>query len=485
MTITAGPRTAGGTDQPPRIRSVTFIRFFLRFIEPGAVTVPGFPDRNEDAPWGRERAHLLVDTDPWGRPHLPGTSLAGALREMVRRADGPAAAGELFGHLLPVGSGGTEVDARASLLWVLGSTPVDADGTELRTMPGQIRASTAISRTRGAAEANTLRVEEMLPAGSRFEVFLRWHDAPEAGLQRFLAQLGAWHPVIGRGTSRGRGRCVIDGICHGTLRLEDPADLARWLAASGPALARGTAITPAQAGNAAARPQPLLQAAARIVGPLRVGTGEPPQAAGRHGQQVTPIFRDGDGYVLPGTGLKGLLRSRAEYILRSAGMRPAPCLDQRCGKCWTCEVFGHAGGQDPDAQAVGARSLVRVPDAAIRDAVLVRRQHVAIDRFTGGAHEGLLYTVEALEGGSFSVGVELLAGELARQRETEFRALMRLVLEDLNEGIAGIGGGATRGYGSVEVRLAEAEERGDLPDGQTARQEVARMVAGSAQVEAR
>ena len=35
----------------------------------------GHPDR---------RAHLLLDTDPEGRPQVPGTSLAGALREMIR-----------------------------------------------------------------------------------------------------------------------------------------------------------------------------------------------------------------------------------------------------------------------------------------------------------------------------------------------------------------------------------------------------------------
>lgn len=79
MTITTGPMTSAAADRPAATRSVTFIRFTIRFAEPGAVTVPGFPGRNEDAPWGRERAHLLADTDPRGRPHLTGTSLARAL----------------------------------------------------------------------------------------------------------------------------------------------------------------------------------------------------------------------------------------------------------------------------------------------------------------------------------------------------------------------------------------------------------------------
>ena len=148
--------------------------------------MPGFPDRDEGAPWGPGWAHLLVDTDPWGRPHLPGTSLAGALREMTHRADGETAEDLWFGHLLPPDSGRAEVDAKASQIWVLGSRPVGPDDAELDDVASQIRASTAISRTRGAAEANTLRVEELLPAGSRFKVFLRWDDAPAA------AWAGCW-----------------------------------------------------------------------------------------------------------------------------------------------------------------------------------------------------------------------------------------------------------------------------------------------------
>ncbi len=482
MTASATERVAVGAQQPSRTRSVTYVCFFLRFTEPGAVTVPGTPGRDPaghdpGGAWGRERAHLLLDTDPWRRPHLPGTSLAGALREMVREADGEDAADELFGRLLEAGSGGTEVDARASLIWVLGSRPADAAGAEAAEVPAGVRASTAISRQRAAAEANTLRVEELLPAGSRFEVFLRWDDPPADPLDRFLQLLAAWRPLIGRGVSRGRGRCETGHVRHGTLRLDDPADLHRWLTASGTALARAVATTEVVPAIPVRERRPLLRVTLRIVGPLRVGSGEPPEQAGAQGQQVAPMFRVGDRYVIPGAGLKGLLRSRAEYILRSVGVTPPPCPDQRCGRCWTCEVFGFGGGDDVSAPSVGARALIRVVDAVVSDAAAVRRQHVAIDRFTGGARDGLLYTVDALESGNFEVRVEPLAGALADDRVTQIRAVLRLVLEDLDDGIAGVGAGVARGYGSVTVGLGDAEARGDLPGGQAARQELTRMLA--------
>jgi CRISPR/Cas system CSM-associated protein Csm3 (group 7 of RAMP superfamily) len=217
-----------------------------------------------------------------------------------------------------------------------------------------------------------------------------------------------------------------------------------------------------------------------IAGPLRVGSGEPPEPAGDQGQQVTPMLRVGEQFVLPGSGLKGLLRSRAEYILRSVSATPTPCLNQRCGSCWTCQVFGHGGGQDPDTRAVGARALVRIPDVTVADPVPARRQHVAIDRFTAGAHPGLLYTVDALESGTFDLIIEPLDSRLADQKIAEIRAILRLVLEDLDDGIAGVGAGVARGYGTVRVNLADAVECGDLPDGPSARATLRQLVGTSA-----
>lgn len=479
MTITTGTMASAAADGSAAPRSVTFIRFAIRFAEPGAVTVPGFPGRNENAPWGRERAHLLADTDPWGRPHLPGTSLAGALREMTRRADGEDAADALFGRLLPAGTGGSEVDAQASRIWVLGTRPAGDDGSEPTTVPTRIRASTAISRTRAAAAPNTLRVEEVLPAGTRFEAFLRWDDAPASGLDRLLSQLATWRPLIGHGTSRGRGRCVIEDIRHGTLNLGEAAGLRQWLTLSGPELARAVATTPVASPGPSGEPEPVLRVSVQITGPLRTGSGEPAPATGRQGQQIAPMFRDGERYVLPGTGLKGVLRSRAEFILRSVGLTPPPCLDQRCGKCWTCEVFGYGGGQDVAAGSVGARALIRVADATITGAVRATRQHVAIDRFTGGARDGLLFTDEVLEEGTFVITVEP-AEILTPEKTAEVRAVLRLVLEDLNDGIAGIGAGVARGYGSVAPDLHDAAEPSGLPGGPAARDELARMLASGA-----
>jgi CRISPR/Cas system CSM-associated protein Csm3 (group 7 of RAMP superfamily) len=279
--------------------------------------------------------------------------------------------------------------------------------------------------------------------------------------------LMVWRPLVAGGGSRGRGRCAVEAVRHGTLHLDQPRDLLRWLTASGPDLARDVASETVEAAAVTAGGEPLLRVSMSITGPWRTGSGEEPE------DQVIPMFRVAGVPVLPGTGLKGLFRSRAEYILRSVGMTPAPCLDQRCGTCWTCEVFGSGGGQDVEAVAVGVRSAIRIADAPIHDPVEVRRTHIAIDRFTGGVLPGALYTMEALEAGTFTVEVEPLA-RLALARVTEIRAVLRLVLEDLQDGITGIGGGVARGYGSVSVNLADAERAG-LPSLAEARRELIQM----------
>lgn len=463
-------------ERAPQPRSVSFLIFVLRFTEPGGVTVPRNPD--PQAPWGRARAHLLLDTDPAGRPQLPGTSLAGALREMIREARGEDVADTLFGRLLEA-RGGPEVDARASQIWVLGSRPGDVGGG-----PGEFRASTRISRFRGAAADNALRLEEVLPVGTRFEVFLRWDDAAANAVEEFTELLTAWRPLIGRGVSRGRGRCAVDSVRHGTLRLDEADDLLRWLTMSGPELARDVAVNEVHATGDAGDPRPVLRVRMSIAGPWRIGSGEPPPTVtdGGRERQVVPILRAGGGYLVPGSGLKGLLRSRAEFILRSVGVIPPPCDDEPCGTCWTCEVFGFGGGQDVASAAVGARSAIRITDAVVSDPVAVRRKHVAIDRFTGGAMPQALYEVEALEAGGFDLLMEQLAGRMPSERLGEIRAVCRLVLEDLDDGIIGMGGGTARGYGSIKVHLGDAEASGALPSGADARAELDRMVRNSERV---
>ncbi len=103
------------------------------------------------------------------------------------------------------------------------------------------------------------------------------------------------------------------------------------------------ASTPVEAPAGDAGDALLFQVAARIVGPLRIGTGNKPEPGSREPLRLLRT-KPGGPPVVPGTTLKGVFRSRAEFILRSVIGEPAACLPGTCGKCWTCQVFGYGGG---------------------------------------------------------------------------------------------------------------------------------------------
>jgi len=515
-------------------RTVTVFRLVLRFVEPGGVGVPAPIGRDGD----RETVHTLLDTDQYGSPHLPGTSVAGALRAGVRDRLGAERSDEWFGHLKEVDRSSETVDSVASPIRVLGSrlcrdrtggpAPGDrsgrgddvdrTDGTHDAgggggtdaTQAGHhllARASTAVDRWRGAARNSTLRVDQLLSVGARIAVDLRWDDADPADVEEFSGLLATWSPLVGRGVSRGRGRCVVEELRHGTLDLRRTDDLLLWTTSSGPALVERVAVTSVPV--APADPRILFRVPLLVAGPFLVGGGQAARETTGQGEdrEICVPLREAGRFVVPGSALKGIVRSRAEFVLRSCREAVGTAADQAgplvcpshgadtggvaggtgpstdgntgsdCGTCWCCEVFGHGGGRDESRSAVGSRAVVRFRDATVEDTREVERTHVAVDRFTGGARENLLFTVRALEAGSFDLVVEDL-GLPGSERE-KFLALVRLILQDLDDGLMGIGRGTARGQGDVRVLWEEAEPSGVLPDRGRAQEILRSWVTGA------
>ncbi|MDQ3274279.1 MAG: RAMP superfamily CRISPR-associated protein [Actinomycetota bacterium] len=145
---------------------------------------------------------------------------------------------------------------------------------------------------------------------------------------------------------------------------------------------------------------------------------------------------------VPGSSLKGVLRSRVEYLCRVLG-HPA-CEDADCGTCQPCLLFGWSPRGGGDVR-MGARAAVAIPDAVIHGAGEPDvRTHVALDRVTGGARPALLYAQQVVVTGRFRLRVE----PLRTITEAE-RALLRVCVADLDDGLVGIGAATTRGLGTV------------------------------------
>lgn len=447
---------------------VSFIRLGLRHLEPGGVSEPALPIGRERDDGDRTGTNLPTARDHLGCPHLPPTTVAGGLRALLRSAD-PELPTILMGNVARASSAnGSVASAVASQIWVLGTSLL---GDHAPEDPYQ---STAIDRTRGAAAVGTLRQSELLPVGTRWQVWLRWDDPDPTTSGEVLDMLKDWQPLIGRSASSGRGRCTVDELQHGTLDLRRDADLLTFLTLSGPELADHVATTKVDLPSRADGSKPALhRIECAIVDALHVGTG---RRSARQGDQPEKnlLLRRGGQLVVPGTTLKGILRSRVEFILRSVGL--PSCADGRCGACWPCVVFGYGGGQDRRSESVGARARIRVLDAPITGAVEAERIHVAINRLTGGAEERLLFTDEVVESGSYTIVIEDIG--LDRDQRSLLAALLRLVAEDMTDGLVTIGRGGTRGYGRVRPH-EDVGDRGLLPPLYEAQQMLARLVDSS------
>ncbi len=201
-------------------------------------------------------------------------------------------------------------------------------------------------------------------------------------------------------------------------------------------------------------------------GPILIKSGTTLNAQAAEGERAGSLMefvsarhpRDGKPTIyLPGSSLKGVIRSYAEQIIRSCGHFACepPAVNGGChdsvpdkasgpetyrGLCDACRIFG----------STKMAGHFRIADAYPRQAVTLglsdRRTQVAIDRRSGGVGEGP-FTLEVSTKDNFEAKLEL------RNFERWQIGLLALVLRDIGAGEVRIGFGKTRGLGKVKLAL--------------------------------
>ncbi len=179
-------------------------------------------------------------------------------------------------------------------------------------------------------------------------------------------------------------------------------------------------------------------------------------------------------FYVPGSSLRGVLRSRAEYICRqlAAEQRPICCnifdTDKESATLFCGRHFELLGENDENPRQIPARDIyaascavckifgstamagrLRIADSEpMRVKQTVIRDHVAIDRFTGGAREGALFQDLCLkEGHQLQMRVRIINFEIWQL------GLLAYVLRDMEQGRVPLGGGVSKGYGSVNASI--------------------------------
>lgn len=196
----------------------------------------------------------------------------------------------------------------------------------------------------------------------------------------------------------------------------------------------------------------------------------------------TGRFGEKDEPFIPGSSLKGMIRSYAEKICRSLRDKPVPvCLpyvepgkekngesrQASCGlsfekykkvnkidsisssdiygvSCPACRLFGSHCFSGRFATS-DAYLTMKFKESGTY--LLETRDGVAINRLTGGAATGAKYDMEVLTRGEFETTLEI------RNFERWQLALTGLVLRDMEDGNVRLGFGKSRGLGRFRVKI--------------------------------
>lgn len=393
-----------------------------------------------------------VVRDAFGCWTIPGTSIAGALRSLAERLDAPVA-DSLFGG------------ERASLFWSSEGRLLDYDG---RPALDRLLAGEETEIPQGPFFRDHVRLdgeseiaffsgkfdEEIVPIGTRFAlelVFDAW-DRVDVEKERALfdqlcslAAAGSM-PLGGHGTG-GMGRYrAISAECR-DFDLATFRGMQDWLQ-----LSAGAGFSREDGGSRVQLPEPprpgrregfsgRLEIPFEADGPLIVGGGSRLTADDNIVFATTPSINYkrkclSDRFVIPGSSVKGAFRHAVYRICRARG------LDEERAEELLQKMFGYADGK---AAQRGKLTFHEVETAAAQSLSI---PHVAIDRFSGGALDGALFSEGPVWEQGMPVRISLSFEGLAPHEA----ALLFHALFDVADGSLPLGGGAARGCGRLLLR---------------------------------
>lgn len=395
---------------------------------------------------------------------IPGTTLTGVLRSLSTND-----LQDEFGHQ----------DAISAIR-------ID-DASLITRGPLELRDGVGIDRIRGAAADAVKYTRLVVPGGSEFRFRLTAFVDDADVVNPLIELLTSTDGVpIGGSTSRGQGLVRLDQPVRSVVHMTKRGVL-EWLRDEVPSEDAGAVgITPA------ARDQiELIDIPYEARGPVFVASGAEGLAV-----DCLPLVTHRNGetrLLIPGSSIKGVLRSHAERIERTVrniddpdadlldqindhrlevtnrlfgtarapegemGGRRSAVSVQDCVSQWKCPSDGWdavadaATAKDPDRLANLRRALDELPK---ENGEIQAGFHVGLDRWTSAPVDGALYS--SLEPcGMRWEPLRLRLDHLWLGNDplgNAGRFLLLLVLRDLCDGWLAIGHGGWRGHGTIRVK---------------------------------
>ncbi len=431
-----------------------------------------------------ERVDLAVLRDPReGKPLLPGTTFAGALRNaLADRLKGYGS--EESKEVVALFGGGRGVDDGVQSPLIV----FDAVGALPASQGIEIRDGVAISPATGTAEDAMKYDYEVLPAGASFPVrvdLLVPGDAEDAAEKNLLEALAAALDAFSGGEngfgakrSRGFGRVSATWAAR-RFDLGSPEGWLEWALADHrepvPASPDQPSIREvlAEAGPDWLEPlSPLGDARERVVLDLdlKVEHDILVRSPGTEpGAPDVSHLSSGGAAILPGTSLAGVLRAQAVRIAKLVRG------DKKDHEHWINRLFGRRfeGRRPPPGHSPSA-SRLRVGEAALDGSRPQRQTRVAVDRFTQGVVDGALFDEQTEADGRACLRLELRGS-----RRCEL-GLVLLCVKDLLAGVLPVGGTSSVGRGTLSGSATITFHDGAAGPPRTARLEPGKAPSGEA-----
>ncbi|ERH25509.1 CRISPR-associated RAMP protein [Actinomyces johnsonii F0542] len=474
-------------------------------------------DRSRD-PDERTTVARRFARDGCGRPVLTGRSVKGALRaacQRFREEHGDAVElterelRQLWGDDGTRGAG-SAAPLRASAITVhTVELPTEGyEGDEEHKIVLPTRMGNAIDRYWGSAGDTALFEHEYLPRGKELALTITAEaglpdgvevpqgDVPPPGPEQveklfalIIGLIKDGRVAFGGRQNAGWGRVALsDSKKAWTLTKAEPgsrAGLEEWLSGAG---GRSVDVDPVDCeGSGRMRIEITWDSPTGILvaeppqedSDAGAADGSPGEAEGVDSEETKPARplragpEDTDPIVLPGSSVRGALRTRATRIARTILLAKK---DPNTGADWSGAGVHEQLAQDPSlvrdlfGSTTHRGALTVLDTLAAKDGPSRKVTHNAGDRWTGGVADGALYSEEVYDSTWNSIvleldldrlltnakaGLEETSGREDSQGEDRSRAafcLLGLVLAELAAGTLPLGSRGTRGMGQVEVK---------------------------------
>lgn len=439
---------------------------------------------------------LALAVNGRGKFYVPGTSLAGALRAWMP-LENEQFVNQVWGPLLDKKNRENSLSSSESH-----ASFVVVEDAEISSSKIEIRDGVGIDRLTGTAAERVKFDRAILPKGTKIPLDItvehsanqssaNW-DQVKAEFHALLTALQNEEVYLGAAKTRGLGRVKLEGL---KIKEQDLASTTGILATlKGDGKTKNLSELATASVSVTQRPRLSCTIHWQPVGPVMV-KAEADGIAVDMLPLVSAVAEDNVSFVIPGSSIKGALRTQAERIIRTLLHRSIPDLEDPQQRFLQQlqdiplikSLFGNAARME-SGQQLGQIAALSIADcyatksleifewAAIETAETEQQlrqrldqanlrntqmaMHVAIDRWTGGAADSFLYSTLEPMGVKWQP-IEL-GLDLSRHSEEHepMITLLLLLLRDLKAGRIPLGFGANRGLGAIEVTKVEISGRG-------------------------